>query len=655
VKLGLPLALVAAIGLAPSFPFQIQGRPSSSTETAALLIGQVVDAETGQPVSDATVTLEGRPKPAAKPDAPAASGNLFDFMMMARGQDREERLEATADGRFVFRNLPVSKYSVTATAPGYLRGDADFARAGGSASFEIRAGQTNARATIRLWKQAVITGVVFDEAGEPVIRARVHAYLRGLTRFGTLSWDQSGTGTTDDRGRYRIAGLKPGPYVVVIPQEHSTAPAAMAENFMQSLLGGTMPEGGLGSIGDAAASVDPRAIRVGAWRVSADNVQAAVRGDGVMQAYRTLFHPAATSLSDATFVIVQPGEERDGVDFALQPVVTARISGKVTGPNGPVASVPIRLVPAGDRRPPPGFDDVASGVTSADGQFMLLAVPPGQYRVIAAREPPQDFMSELPDELASNPFVKMAMGMRGAGAQPLFGEIAVTVAPGDVLDVAIAVSEGVKVSGRLSFEGTPAPDPKALKTASVQLSALDAAQTRSYVAKVDAEGQFKLNGVTPGRYRVQSWIFLAETTWLVKPGAGADDVQLVVGDQDTSGVVVTLTNQLGTLRGTVRQRSTPATGAAPRLTAVLVPANYTTWTDPEVAVQKVHFEGVAETNTFSFAMLLPGEYFVAVVDETQLDPGRGLALLRAIAAQATRVTITVGEGNAVSVAVVNVR
>ena len=651
MKLGLSLALVAAFGL--------QGPPGSATETSALLVGQVVDAETGRPVQDATVTLEGRPKPLAKPDTPAASGNLFDFVMMSRGQDRQERVEATADGRFVFRNLPVSSYSVAASAPGYLHGNADFARTGGSASFEIRAGQTTARATIRLWKQAVITGLVLDEAGEPVIHARVQAYLRGMTRFGTLSWDNEGSATTDDRGRYRIAGLNPGPYVVVVPQEHSTAPAAMAENFMQSLLGGTMPEGGLGSIGDAAASVDPRAIRVGAWRVSADNVQAAARSDGTMLAYRTLFHPAATSLSDATFVIVQPGEERNGVDFALQPVVTARISGKVTGPKGPVGSVPIRLSPVGERRAPFGLSDVATGVTSADGQFMLLAVPPGQYRLIAEREPPQDFMADMPEELASNPFVKMAMGMRGAGAQPLFGETAVTVAPGDALDVAIAVIEGVKVSGKLSFDGTPAPEANELKSGSVQLSALDAAQTRSYVAKVDADGQFKLTGVMPGRYRVQSFLGHAATMWLVKPPrAGADDVELVVGEQDMNGVVVTLTNQLGTLHGTVRQGSTSSTGAtgtAPRLTAVLVPSNYATWTDPEVAVQRVHFESVAENNGFSFAMLRPGEYFVAVVDETQLDPSRGLSLLRAIAAQATRVTINVGEGNTVNLAVVNVR
>jgi hypothetical protein len=384
-------------------------------------------------------------------------------------------------------------------------------------------------------------------------------------------------------------------------------------------------------------------------------VQAAVRSDGTLQAYRTLFHPAATSLSDATVVIVQPGEERDGVDFALQPVVTARVGGKVTGPKGPVGSVPIRLAPVGARRAPFGLSDVASGVTSADGQFMLLAVPPGQYRLIAEREPPQDFMSEMPEELASNPFVKMAMGMHGAGAQPVFGEVAVSVAPGDALDVAITVVEGVKVSGRLSFDGTPAPEPKDLEDASVQLSAVEDAQTRTYTAKVDAQGQFSFTGVMPGRYRVQSWLAPAQSMWLVKPArAGSDDVPLAVGDQDTNGVVVTLTNQLGTLRGTVRSSSTPATGATPRLTAVLVPASYASWTDPEVAVQRVHFESVAE-NTFSFAMLMPGEYFVAVVDDTQLDPSRGLAMLRAIAAQATRVTINVGEGNAVGVAVVNVR
>jgi hypothetical protein len=41
---------------------------------------------------------------------------------------------------------------------------------------------------------------------------------------------------------------------------------------------------------------------------------------------------------------------------------------------------------------------------------------------------------------------------------------------------------------------------------------------------------------------------------------------------------------------------------------------------------------------------------VAVVDESQIDPGQGLALVRALAVQATRVTVSPGE-NPVSVAV----
>ena len=76
-------------------------------------------------------------------------------------------------------------------------------------------------------------------------------------------------------------------------------------------------------------------------------------------------------------------------------------------------------------------------------------------------------MSDMPEEFASNPMMQMVMNMRGAGQTPLFGETTVTVGPGEAPDVAITASEGVKLTGRLEFQGGPAPAKNEMTRATV--------------------------------------------------------------------------------------------------------------------------------------------------------------------------------------------
>ena len=151
--------------------------------------------------------------------------------------------------------------------------------------------------------------------------------------------------------------------------------------------------------------------------------------------------------------------------------------------------------------------------------------------------------------------------------------------------------------------------------------------------------------------------------WIVKQvTVGGRDVTMsaiVVEEKDLSDVVVTLTNQVGTLQGTVRSGPSPAggarTGTPPTLTAVAVPANYMEWTDPETIAGRVAFVTVSQDASFRIGPMLPGDYLVAVVDEAQLDPSEGATLLRRLAAQATRVTVTAGQGNTVMLSVSSVR
>ncbi len=619
-----------------------------------MLLGQVVDADTGQPITDATVTLTGRPAPARGRATPApASSSLFD-LMAARGGNNAERVVSAANGRFVFRGLPASNYTLRAEAPGYVDNPTALRVAGAVASVEIRDKQTSARATLRLWKQAVITGTVVDEAGEPVIGASVRAYRRVVSRFGQLSYDAPDSVTTDDRGRYRLHMLDPGDYLVVVPQSHATSPAAAADAAMQSLMSGQMPEGGLNALGTAGASfMDPRAVRVGEWRLSSTNVQSPGATDGAQLAYRTVFYSSALMATDATWVSLRSGEERGGVDFALQPVPTARINGVVTGASGSMAGLPVRLVSASGRLGgDPAALDVATGQTQADGRFALLAVPPGDYRVIVRREPPANLPADLPDELASNPLIQMGLNMqRGAGRVPLFGEATITLRAGESADLAIAVSEGVALSGQVVFQDGQAPVGRDVARTTVVLRPLDASLMSARTIRSAADGKLSATGLLPGRYGVSATLMAQGTPWIVRSitanGRETTTAALVIADKPVTDLSVVLTRQVGTIRGTVRRDSTPGReargGTAPALTAVALPSNFGDWQDFELLIDRFYFGGVSQDNTFRLGPMLPGEYLVAVVDESQLDPGQGLALVRALATQATRMTVSPGD------------
>ena len=75
--------------------------------------------------------------------------------------------------------------------------------------------------------------------------------------------------------------------------------------------------------------------------------QATTRG-APLYVYPTQFFPGTPSAAQATTLTLKSGEERSGVDLTLSPAKTARVSGNVLGPDGPVANVALRLVPEGD-------------------------------------------------------------------------------------------------------------------------------------------------------------------------------------------------------------------------------------------------------------------------------------------------------------------
>ena len=133
---------------------------------ATLVAGQVIDATSGRPVSESVVTLS----------APTGGGP---------STAAQRKVLTDGSGRFAFQGLPAGRYSITATRPGYLTGVlGKLAPRGGGAPLQLSDGERVIDLRILMWKHAAVRGRVTDEAGEPVVGARVTALRRAMIWAG---------------------------------------------------------------------------------------------------------------------------------------------------------------------------------------------------------------------------------------------------------------------------------------------------------------------------------------------------------------------------------------------------------------------------------------------------------------------------------------
>ena len=166
---------------------QLPGLPQAAPRSA-LVVGQVIDAGTGTPVSGALVEVRMQASlslPASPFSQSAASNQLT----------RTPRVLTASDGRFVFRRLPKGSFMLTAMKPGYSEWCLWRRRPGGdSQTLVLFDGQKIGGLRIFLWRHSAISGVVVDEAGEPVVGIQMRALLERPweANVGLAVWAPSG-------------------------------------------------------------------------------------------------------------------------------------------------------------------------------------------------------------------------------------------------------------------------------------------------------------------------------------------------------------------------------------------------------------------------------------------------------------------------------
>lgn len=114
-----------------------------------------------------------------------------------------------AEGRFALDDLVPGAYTIFGTAPGYI--DQSVSE-GDSNKWQRHLIGSNVR--INMIRGGVITGMVTNTKGEPMVGVPVHATMSTLTSPTFNFFGGGGTSETDDRGSYRIYGLLPGQYIV---------------------------------------------------------------------------------------------------------------------------------------------------------------------------------------------------------------------------------------------------------------------------------------------------------------------------------------------------------------------------------------------------------------------------------------------------------
>jgi hypothetical protein len=125
-------------------------------------------------------------------------------------------------------------------------------------------------------------------------------------------------------------------------------------------------------------------------------------------------------------------------------------------------------------------------------------------------------------------------------------------------------------------------------------------------------------------------------TW---QGENIADKAFTLGPAGLSDVVVTITNQISTITGLVRDGdSQPGT----RATVAIFPTDKSLWRLPGMASRRVQTAAPGRDGRYTFRGLPAGEYYIAAVDWASADFSDG-TVLTAVIPHASKLTLGDGE------------
>jgi len=557
------------------------------------LAGRVTDGASHAPIPDAVVTLGGRASP-------------------------PQRALVDQDGRFVFSDLPPGTYTLASSHIGYFGSGGSPRDPSPVGRFvDLADGQQTTDLALSLWKLGTIEGAVSAD-GDPLVGVEVRALRRSLVA-GRWQLTAGATATTDDRGRYRLTGLVPGDYAVVVRPDRDPETA-----LLLSVLNAT-PQ----SSADVMAAVTARGPGV-------------PERDPRIKTYSTTFFRDAASSSLAALITIDPGKNRAAVDFHLKGTRGVRLAGTVQNLSGPAEGAVVHLIPA-DSSAESDPLEIAAAACDRDGRFEFSNVVPGKFVVTLLSRP--------------------AAPAGGTGSPPplttdptWWARTPVTIGSADIRGVNVHVHEGVAVSGRIEFSGQAArPSANDLAQIAPRLEPVEGLPpgAPAWRGIVLADGRFSTMAVPPGRYFVR--VANVPRGWTLVSARLGDrdllDVPIEVQSAPVSDVVLTFTDHgLGGVNGVVQDAA-----GSPAFNAVVLvfPATREPRLDTSAQARRFRLIHTTTTGNFSAGGLPDGSYLAIALPEAPAIEWQDAKQLDALAPRASKVDVAIGPPSTVTLTVIS--
>jgi hypothetical protein len=541
---------------------QVRDQARAATDGTGVLSGMVTTAdESRQPIRRAILTL---------------SGGSLTVGLLAVTDDA---------GRFVFRNLPVGRFTLQARKSGFVTEVYGAVSLGSTTGVPIAVNNDTTDVAVVLVRSAAITGrvVLPPAASTGDIRLQV---LRRTSVGGRVELLPRGGayGVAGD-GQFRIGGLTPGEYVLVA---YPFRPVAY-------------------QLFDA-------------------------EGTGGVVGYAPVYWPGTTEQRQAGAIRLEPGDTRM-LEVALEYVETGRLSGRVMGIDG----VPMAGVQVTARTESATFGMPLQATTGSDGAFVMPRMVPGAYTLIA-RGTPGGLPAAAPSVLAVGP-VRPLWAETHATVTP--GRV------GHVGEMHLRM--GVAVRGRVVISGADTQTGGNVPGFVVTLHPRDVSASTIGLAPGEpgADGVFVIPGVAPGAYEVRASTMAQTSPWSVIGISHGDrdvlDGVVDVGlDRDVE-VTIKVTSTPSVVAVTVQQPDGRAAAGQPVVVFPVEPARRSV-PSRRVLLVRAGADGVIDVRA-----LPDGEYLVAALAEVPVESALTAEWFDSLAAGATKVNVRDGHHVAVTV------
>ena len=624
--------LVWLFATAPLTPQSVARQDPDPAQSA--ISGVVTDGSSHAPLRGVTVSLHG----------PASTAAVTD-----------------SKGRFVFRRLKAGSYSLIAERGGYGSGTT-WSLIAGASQIVVGKKEWVSDLPIELWRLGSISGTVRDEAGEAVVGVPVRALIQ-VWLAGHRHWASGPVAWTDDRGMYRLAGLRRGHYVVSVPNVQMSIPDGLPS--LNNILG----ENGI----PLSAAPRPTQAQPSLQLSGAKLVQGtyAVAGslDG-SHAYPSYFYPNARTLTDALAVEIGDGEEGRNVDVAIQPVRARAISGRLTGAVPPLDWYQISLVP-GSAEAVGAQVDQAVTVSKGDGSFVLPSVPEGSYTLQVTRT--LDTLratgwagvTSLPDV----PWVMNLFSFKTVQGDPALGQLLYysrwigpwqytlskpesSATPvdeysaivqldvqSDMIELPVELKRSAVLSGRVVREDGQPIVSSSYTRVSADPASGSANLGSTHHVPLDAQGRFTIDGLKAGEYFLR--VFGDSIKTIAAPdGDHTDRPFFITPGGATTDIVITTTTQGATLSGEVRDRNERVLNVGVVVLFPMVPHLWQDFGLEPVRIRTSTFFGRAG---YQIARIPAGEYYVVALDPGLENAWQEAGFFAKMATVAERVTLQPGE------------